>query len=146
MISENPAPTVGQALSGWLSDFEGFQIDEDIRTDQLDAQAAAYGLYKTPQATVVNYVDGTRDVTAYYRFLARQRTRQERSRQESQALLERFEQWVRKRGRDGELPWLGPGRTCQGVSVASPFSMEYREDSEAVYQLTLAVNYIEAGA
>ncbi len=144
--TESKRLTVSRALLDWLAEFDGLTVDEDITTDQLEAQAAAYGLYKTPQTRVQCYVDGTRDVTTYYRFLARQRSQQERSRQESQALLERFEQWVRKRDRDGELPLLGPGRNCQGVSVASPFSMEYREDSEAVYQLTLAVNYIEAGA
>lgn len=140
---ESKRLTVSRALLDWLADFDGLAVDEDITTDQLEANAAAYGLYKTPQTRVQCYVDGTRDITAYYRFLARQRSQQECTRQASQELLEEFEGWVRSRNISRDLPALGLGRDCQSVSVANTFSMEYMEGNEAVYQLTLAINYFE---
>ncbi|MEG0493371.1 MAG: hypothetical protein RR824_10370 [Clostridia bacterium] len=135
--------TISRALLCWLADFDGFTVDESIGTEQLEAVASAYGLYKTPQNHVRSYLGGGCDVTAYYRFLARQRTQCERERRDSQALLERFEQWVRARNLARLLPDLGTGRQCHHVSVSNTFSMEQQDESEAVYQLSLSINYYE---
>ncbi|MDD3212775.1 MAG: hypothetical protein PHY64_03840 [Eubacteriales bacterium] len=38
------------------------------------------------------------------------------------------------------------GRECQTVFIANSFTMQDAEKDEAVYQLTIAVNYIEQAA
>ena len=73
--------TVSKALINWLYGFGDIAIDEEISTEQLAAQAEAYGLYKDQQTSIHCYVDGTRDVTAYYLLLARQPAQAERQRQ-----------------------------------------------------------------
>lgn len=135
--------TISEAMIQWLYGFGRIDIDEDITTDQLDAMAAAYGLYRTPQTTVKNYVDGTRDITAYYRFLARQRSQTEKERVKSQQWMEALEQWVFAENRAGRLPDLGDGRTCQMVKVANTSDAAMQDEKETVYQVSLSINYID---
>ncbi len=138
--------TVSQALIQWLYGFGSITVDESIDTDTLAANAAAYGLYKTPQKTVIPYVDGSRDVTAYYTFCVRQRANQDVKRRNNQEWMEGLETWVRARQLKRELPVLTSGRDCQTVFIANSFTMQDAEKDEAVYQLTIAVNYIEQAA
>ena len=138
--------TVSQALVTWLYTNTTIAVDETVDTDMLAANAAAYGLYKTPQTTIIPYVDGTRDVTAYYTFHVRQRSNVETTRQSNQAFLESFENWVRSQSRARTLPALTAPLHCERVFIANTFSMEAAETDEAVYQLTLGINYIDKAA
>ena len=138
--------TVSQAIVTWLYTNTTIAVDETVDTDMLAANAAAYGLYKTPQTTIIPYVDGTRDVTAYYTFHVRQRSNVETTRQSNQAFLEAFEAWVRSQSRARTLPSLTSPLECQSVFIANTFSMSNAENDEAVYQLTLGINYIEKAA
>lgn len=135
--------TVSQAIIKWLHGFESISIDEDIDTNQLQAMANAYGLYKTPQTVVIPYVDGTRDVTAYYLFMARQRAQSETERKNSEGWLETLESWVLRQNRERNLPVLEIGLACQSIRVANVPSMQYLESGEAVFQLTISINYID---
>ncbi len=137
--------TVSKALINWLYGFGDIAIDEEISTEQLAAQAEAYGLYKDQQTSIHCYVDGTRDVTAYYLLLARQPAQAERQRQDAQAWLEGLERWVRQKSMAGELPELQHGRECQRVGVSGSFTMQDASTGDAVYQLTLEINYIDKG-
>ena len=138
--------TVSQAIVTWLYTNTTIAVDETVDTDMLAANAAAYGLYKTPQTNITQYVDGTRDVTAYYTFHVRQRSNVEATRQSNQAFLESFETWVRSQSRARTLPSLTSPLECQRVFIANTFSMSNAENDEAVYQLTLGINYIDKAA
>ena len=137
--------TVSKALITWLYGFGSISVDENIDTDTLAANAAAYGLYKTPQTVIVPFVDGGRDVTAYYTLCVRQRANQERKRQDNQGWLEALEQWVRTQNRAQNLPDMGDNRECYGVGIANTFTMQDAENEESVYQMTLSISYTEKG-
>lgn len=134
--------TVSQAIIQWLYSFEDIAIDEDIDTNRLQAMANAYGLYKTPQTVVTPYANGARDVTAYYLFVARQRSKTEPERKASDAWLEGLELWVRQQNMGRHLPELSPGMSCQAVSISN-VAMQYQESDDAVYQITFSINYID---
>ena len=138
--------TVSQAIVTWLYTNTAIAVDETVDTDTLAANAAAYGLYKTPQTNVIPYVDGTRDVTAYYTFHVRQRANVETTRQSNQAFLEALESWVQAKRRAHALPSLTAPLYCQDIFIANTFSMTIAESDEAVYQLTIGVNYIDKTA
>ena len=138
--------TVSQAIVEWLYTNTTIAVDETVDTDMLAANAAAYGLYKTPQTNIIEYVNGTRDVTAYYTFHVRQIANEDAVRQSNQAFLEAFETWVRSQSRARALPALTAPLECQYVFVANTFSMETAEADEAVYQLTIGINYIDKAA
>lgn len=89
--------TVSKALINWLYGFGDIAIDEEISTEQLAAQAEAYGLYKDQQTSIHCYVDGTRDVTAYYLLLRASPRRPTPASQDAQAWLEGLERWVRQK-------------------------------------------------
>ena len=135
--------TVSQAIIQWLYGFGDIAIDESIDTNQLQAMANAYGLYKTPQTAVTPYANGARDVTAYYLFMGRQRSQTEPERKASEAWLEGLELWVRQQNMGRHLPELAPGMSCQAVGIANAATMQYQESGEAVYQLTISINYID---
>lgn len=137
--------TVSQAIVTWLYTNATISVD-DVDTDLLAASAAAYGLYKTPQTNVIQYVDGTRDVTAYYTFHVRQRSNVEATRQDNQAFLETFENWVRAQSRAQTFPSLTAPLKCQRVFIANTFSALEKETDETIYQLTLGINYLDKTA
>ena len=137
--------TISQAIVTWLYTNSSLSVD-DVDTDTLAASAAAYGLYKTPQTNVVTYVDGTRDVTAYYTFHVRQRSNVEVTRQSNQEFLEGFETWVRTQSHASIFPALASPLECQRVFVANTFSALETETDETIYQLTLGINYIDKAA
>ena len=138
--------TVSQSIITWLGTNPTVDVDTDVNTDMLAAQALAMGLYKTPQANVIPYINGTRDITGYYNFLLRQRTNQEAKRQDNQAWLEALEKWVRSQNIARALPAMADGQDCQRVFIANSFYMVSNETNEGVYQLTIGINYIEQAA
>ena len=137
--------TVSKALIAWLYGFGSISVDESIDTDTLAANAAAYGLYKTPQTVIVPFIADGRDVTAYYTLCVRQRANQERKRQDNQEWLEGLEQWVRAQNRAQNFPEMGDNRECYGVGIANTFTMQDAENEESVYQMTLSISYTEKG-
>ena len=135
--------TVSQSIITWLGTNPTVDVDTNVETDMLAAQALAMGLYKTPQANVIPYINGTRDITGYYNFLLRQRTNQEAKRQDNQAWLEALETWVHAQNIARSLPIMAAGQTCQRVFIANSFYMVSAETNEGVYQLTIGINYTE---
>lgn len=135
--------TVSQSIITWLCTNPTVDVDTDVSTDFLAAQALAMGLYKTPQANVTQYVNGDRDITAYYNFLLRQRNSQEKKREDNQAWLETLEKWVQAQNIARTLPIMDSGQDCQRVFIANSFYMVNTETNEGVYQLTIGINYIQ---
>lgn len=138
--------TVSQAIVTWLYTNNTIAADDTVDTDTLAANAAAYGLYKTPQTSIIPYVDGTRDITAYYTFMLRQRSNEDTKRQSNQAWLEALETWVQSKRRSRTLPTLTAPMYCEDIFVANSFSMTDAEADESVYLLTLGINYIHKAA
>lgn len=135
--------TVSQALVTWLYTQGTISIADNIDTDQLAASASAYGLYKSPQVDIKQFINGDRDITAHYQFLVRQRSIQDTSRQNNQQWLENLERWVFEQNKARNLPALGSNRTCNSVRIANSFFAQETDEREAVYQLVIAINYTE---
>ena len=136
--------TVSAAVIDWLKNYEGgFELTDDISTDQLEAEPEAYGVFKMPGGAATEFVDGSRDVTVNYLFLARQPSQTDGMRKDAHEWLEGLERWIRTQNIRRRLPELDAGRKCIGVSVGGSYAAEEQTDSEITYQLTLAINYFE---
>lgn len=136
--------TVSAAITEWLKGYEGgFELTDAISTDLLEGEPEAYGVFKAPGGNIKEFVDGSRDVTVNYLFLARQPSQTDGLRQGAHEWLEGLEGWIRAQSVRRNLPDVGAGRTCFGVSVASSYAAEEQSDSEITYQLMLAINYFE---
>lgn len=136
--------TVAEALKNWLYTFENIELDDRINTDKLDSEPESYGLFKQANQEVVTFVNGTRDITDYFTFLARQSTKAESSRLDNAEWMEALERWVYKKNLAGELPTLDNGRICNRVAVTVGGYMLENENLEtAQYQLSILINYTE---
>lgn len=136
--------TISGAVVEWLRGYDGgFELTDAISTDQLEAEPEAYGVFKTPGGAVTEFVDGSRDVTVNYLFLARQPSQTDGLRKDAHEWLEGLERWIRAQSMRRKLPALGNGRSCISVRVASSYAAEEQTDAEIVYQLTLAINFYE---
>lgn len=136
--------TISGAVVEWLRGYEGgFELTDAISTDQLKAEPEAYGVFRTPGGSTEEFVDGSRDVTVNYLFLARQPSQTDGLRADAHEWLEGLERWIRAQSMRRKLPELDQGRHCIGVSVASSYAAEEQTEAETVYQLTLAINYYE---
>lgn len=136
--------TVCEAVVEWLKGYGGgFELTDIIGTDQLEAEPVAYGVFKMPGGSTEEFVDGSRDVTVNYLFLARQPSQNDGLRKDAHEWLEGLERWIRAQSMRRKLPELDQGRHCTGVSVANSYAAEEQTDAEITYQLTLAINYYE---
>lgn len=136
--------TISEAVVAWLNGYEGgFALTDAVSTDLLEAMPEAYGVFKSPGGTIEEFIDGSRDVTVNYLFLARQPSQTDDMRNDAHEWLEGLERWIRAQSMRRKLPELDQGRHCTGVSVANSYAAEEQTDAEIVYQLTLAINYYE---
>lgn len=136
--------TISEAVVAWLKGYEGgFELTDAVSTDLLEAMPEAYGVFKSPGGTIEEFIDGSRDVTVNYLFLARQPSQTDNMRNDAHEWLEGLERWIRAQSMRRKLPELDQGRHCTGVSVANSYAAEEQTEAEIVYQLTLAINYFE---
>lgn len=137
--------TVGQSLIEWLYTFGNIEIDQTaiIETDQVDAAAGSYGLYKEPTKTITSFVDGSRDVAERYYLIVRQASKTNPDRVSNQAWMEALERWVFEQNLSQNLPVLDGKRQCYGVSIAVSAYMAETETDTAAYQVSFEINYQE---
>lgn len=136
--------TICAAVVEWLKGYSGgFELMDAVNTDLLEATPEAYGVFKMPGGSTEEFVDGSRDVTVNYLFLARQPSQTDGMRQDAHEWLDGLERWVFMQNIRRKLPALDDGRECYGVMVANSYAAEEQTDAEITYQLTLAINYFE---
>lgn len=133
--------TIAEALIQWMQGFDGGIEIKDVDTDQLAANAQAYGLFKSPADTVTEFVDGSRDTTSYLQFIVRQPSQTDAMRTGNRAWMEAFEAWVRRMNFARDLPQLDGGRECYAVGIANSFYLEEQTETESVYQINLMISY-----
>ena len=134
---------IGQSIVDWLYTFGNIEVDAVIETDQLDASAGSYGIFKEPTRTVLTFVDGSQDVTERYYFMVRQASKQNINRVNNNAWLESLEQWVRMQNLTGNLPALDGDRSCYGIGIAVSYYMVNAESDTASYQLSVEIKFTE---
>ena len=134
---------VADSLISWLCGYPGISANDQVDTDQLGADAASMGLLRAPGRTEVVFIDGSRDVTAYYLFRVRRSAQQNDMRVSNQAWLEEFETWVREQPYSQNLPTLSGGRKCYAVSVSESAYLLDASETDVVYQIGLEITFFE---
>ena len=136
--------SIGESIAAWLKGYDGgFELTDQISTDRLEATPEAYGIFKAPGDETRRFVDGSRDATVHYLFIARQPAQTNRMRIGNHEWLEGLERWIREQTMRRALPDLGAGRTCFAVTVADSYAAEEQSDAEITYQISVAVEYFE---
>lgn len=136
--------TITESIIEWLRGFDGgIEVEEGVSTDQLAANAEAYGIFRTPGDIVTEFVHGGRDITTYLNLIVRQPSQTESMRRSNQAWMEQLEAWVRDQSMQRSLPQMDGGRECYAVAIANSFYMQEQTETESVYQITLSVHYTE---
>lgn len=137
--------TISESMVEWLRGYEGgFELTDEISTDRLEeAEPEAFGVFKAPGGGYTEFVDGSRDVAAYYLFLARQPSQTEGLRLDAHEWLEGLERWIRAKNMRRELPDLGECRTCFNVRVTNSYAPENQTDAGITYQLGMEIDYFE---
>lgn len=133
--------SISEAVKAWLAGFEGLEI----LSDRLAADAEAAGLFRAPDTTETVFVDGSRDVTAYFTFAVRRGSQTDDLREDNEDWLEGLERRVRTKNLSRDLPETGDGRTIYAVSVSGTYNMDDQTDADTTWSVTLAVSYYEQG-
>lgn len=132
--------SVAESLVTWLLTYSGISA---VTTDQVGEEATSLGVIKAPGRNVQNYVDGSKDVTAYFLFRARKSAQMDDMRVDNQEWLEAFETWVRQQSLARTVPTLTGGRVCQSVSVSESAYLLESTDADIIYQIGLEIVYYE---
>lgn len=129
--------TISSAVAAWLSFFENMTVDTNHVTDGSDK----YGLFKSPNRSVKNFLNGSYEITEYYQFFARQASVSEEDRKDSDAWLEELAYWADDFSFEYEYPALDGGRKINMIELTgTPYPME-TGSSDTLFQMSLAITY-----
>lgn len=129
--------TVAQAIVEFLSNYDGLVID----TNHIKEGSDKYGLFKSPNRDVKNFLDWSYEVTEYYQFLARRDSVSDTERKEAEEWLEDLTYWADDFPFTESYPQLDGGRTITGIEVTGiPYPME-TTDHDTLYQMSLSITY-----
>jgi len=132
--------SVAESLVTWLLTYSGISA---VDTDQVGEEATSMGVIKSPGRNVQHYVDGSKDVTAFFLFRARRSAQMDELRVDNQEWLEAFETWVREQSFARNVPTLTGGRVCQSVGVSESAYLLESTEADIIYQIGLEIVYYE---
>lgn len=132
--------SVAESLVTWLLTYSGISA---VTTDQVGEEATSLGVIKAPGRNVQEFVNGSKEVTAYFLFRARKSAQMDDMRVDNQEWLEAFETWVRQQSLARTVPTLTGGRVCQSVSVSESAYLLESTESDIIYQIGLEIVYYE---
>lgn len=137
--------TVSECVKEWLSEYQGADISE-MATDFIAGELDSYAIYKSPNKEVVSFIDGSRQITEYYQFFARQSTMVDSERISNQQFLADLESWVENNDMNEDYPDLSQvgNYECQEISISNSATITSQEEDNAIYQITIAVKYMKA--
>lgn len=135
--------TVLDSLREWL---RGYDADMDMLTvEQLDVAPDALGIFQTPEVQITQFVDGSRDVKAFYDLFLRAPCQTDGLREDGMERVEALERWVLAQNRARNWPMLDAGRDCYGVFISGSGSVISQTDAESTYHLTIGIMYFDKG-
>ena len=132
--------SVAESLVTWLLTYSGISA---VTTDQVGEEATSMGVIKSPGRNVEYFVNGDKEVTAYFLFRARKSAQMDDMRVDNQEWLEAFETWVRQQSLARTVPTLTGGRICQSVGVSESAYLLESTDADIIYQIGLEIVYYE---
>ena len=128
--------TVIEGIINFLGGYE----KERIGVDKLESRTVSYSLMKAPQENVKYYINGVEIHTNYYQLMARLDAKSEQERIANNAWGQGIAEWISQKNREKQYPVLD-GYRCTGISVSTPFYINVTDNSNAVYQMTIAIEY-----
>lgn len=136
--------TVGECLKDWLGEFDGLNFSE-LLTDFMDAPEGCMALFRSPQKQEKAYLDGSKDITEYYNFFARKSTLLDETRVENQQLLDDLTEWIESKAFEEDYPDLSQvgNLTCEDITVNGASAINSQENDNAIYQVTIAIQYLK---
>lgn len=136
--------TVGEQLKEWLNEFKEADFT-DLATDLIKADIGSYAIFKSPNKTEIPFNDGSKQVTEYYQFFARQSTVDNDQRISNEQLLSDLENWVEEKELDEDYPDLSQcgNLTCLEIGIANSASITSQSEECAIYQVTINITYLK---
>lgn len=129
--------TVSQAIVNWLKNYEAIKIETNHVQDGSDK----YGLFKSPNRNVKDFINQEYEITEYYQFLARQSCHSDSERKEVDEWLEDLTYWADDYSYYYGYPELGNNRKIVSIEITgNPYPME-ADAREALYQIALSITY-----
>ena len=119
-----------------------YETESRIGVDKLESQTASYSLMKAPQENVQHFISGMEVHTDYYQLMARLDAQSEQERIANNAWGQGITEWIRQKDEAKQYPALD-GYRCTGISVSTPFYMGMTDKSSAIYQMTIAIEYVK---
>lgn len=105
-----------------------------------DAWQCQFALVKEPMTNVRKYISGVEIHKDYYQFVVRLDTQTDKSCIENGSWMEQLTDWIEDRNRNRNFPDI-QGGTVKTVGVSSPFFMGENGQNEALYQMTIFIEY-----
>ena len=135
--------TVTECVKEWLGTYEGLDLDVDISF--LDGDNDTYAIYKQPNRNEVQYNDGSKLITDYFQFFARQSTQIQANMTENEQFLDDLENWVEEKNFKEEYPdFSNVGKLeCHDIGISSTATIISQEEDSAIYQLIIAIQYLK---
>ena len=129
--------TISSYIVEFLKLYEGIEIETNHIPDGSDKN----GLFKSPARESSGWIDGSKEITEHYQFLARQASVEDTERKESDEWLEDLTYWIDDFPLEYIYPEIDKNRTVTDISVTGiPAPLEYQED-DIVYQISLSITY-----
>lgn len=119
-----------------------YDKESQIGIDKLGSQTVSYSLMKAPQEEIHHFISGTEVHTDYYQLMARLDALSESERIENNAWGQGITEWIREKDAAGEYPVLD-GFRCTGIGVSTPLYIEVTDNTSAIYQMTISINYVK---
>lgn len=138
--------TISECIIEWLSEYQKMEFAE-CAVDQIEAEDGTYAIFKTPNKNITEYTDGSQLITEYFQLVARKSTQLDSERVNNQQMLVDLENWVEEKNMEEDYPDLSKAGKliCMNINVSDSNSIVSQEDTSAIYQLSIAVQYLKEG-
>lgn len=135
--------TVTECVKEWLGTYKGIDLDVDISF--LNDDNDTYAIYKQPNRNEVLYNNGSKLITDYFQFFARQSTQIQENMIENEQFLDDLENWVEEKNFNEDYPDFSKvGKLeCQDIGISSTATIISQEEDSAIYQLIIAIQYLK---
>lgn len=132
--------TVSQSIIKWLKEFSPDDM-KHIDTDRMHGNVN-YMLVKEPITNVKKYISGAEIHKDFYQIVARRDIQTNSNCVENGSWMEQLTDWIEERNRKKEFPRVD-GADVKKIGVSSPFYMGDNVQNEALYQMTIFIEYMK---
>ena len=129
-------------IKGIVEWFETCPLVEEagyVDVNQLNPETEALGIYKQPAVTVEELMDGSKLITENYYLLFRRAAQLKEDRFDNEDYLDDVEDWFEEQLYQENYPDIG--FRVHDIAMSNAFYMLERDSEDAVYQLTISIQY-----